>query len=93
MVDPLTAKETSARALEFAFKHLEKKPITAVIFTHSHIDHFGGATGILSPEEANAGKVRIIAPRGFMEEVVSENIIAGTGWRIRRNHAALPARN
>jgi len=78
VVDPLTAKETSARALEFAFKHLEKKPITA---------------GILSPEEANAGKVRIIAPRGFMEEAVSENIIAGTGWRIRRNHAALPARN
>ena len=83
MVDPLTAKETSARALEFAFKHLEKKPITAVIFTHSHIDHFGGATGILSPEEANAGKVRIIAPRGFMEEAVSENIIAGIAMSRR----------
>ena len=77
VVDPLTAKETSARAWAFAIQHLEKKPITAVIFTHSHIDHFGGATGILDPAQVAAGKVRIIAPDGFMDEAVSENVIAG----------------
>ncbi|MBW1891919.1 MAG: MBL fold metallo-hydrolase [Deltaproteobacteria bacterium] len=83
VVDPLTAKETATRALEFAFKHLEKRPITAIIFTHSHIDHFGGATAILSPEEAGAGTVRIIAPYGFMEEAVSENVIAGIAMSRR----------
>jgi linear primary-alkylsulfatase len=83
IVDPLTAEETAARALEFAFQHLEKKPITAIIFTHSHIDHFGGATGILSPEEADTGNVRIIAPHGFMEEAVSENVIAGIAMSRR----------
>lgn len=83
VVDPLTAKETSARAWAFAMQHLPPKPITAVIFTHSHIDHFGGATGILSPEEADAGKVRIIAPNGFIEEAVSENIIAGIAMSRR----------
>ncbi len=85
VVDPLIAKETSARAWAFAMQHLSPKPITAVIFTHSHIDHFGGATGILSPEKADAGKVRIIAPDGFMEESVSENVIAGIAM-ARRAH-------
>lgn len=83
VVDPLTAKETSARAMEFAFEHLEKMPVTAIVFTHSHIDHFGGATGILSPEEADAGKVRIVAPDGFMEEALSENVIAGIAMSRR----------
>ena len=83
VVDPLTAKETSARAWAFAMQHLENKPISAIIFTHSHIDHFGGATGILSPEEAAADKIRIIAPDGFMEEAVSENVIAGIAMSRR----------
>ena len=83
VVDPLTAKETSARAWAFAIQHLEKKPITAVIFTHSHIDHFGGATGILDPAQVAAGKVRIIAPDGFMDEAVSENVIAGIAMSRR----------
>jgi alkyl sulfatase BDS1-like metallo-beta-lactamase superfamily hydrolase len=66
-------------------QHLTRKPISALIFTHSHIDHFGGATGILSPEEAKAGNIRIIAPHGFMEEAVSENVIAGIAMS-RRSH-------
>ena len=76
VVDPLTAKETSAHAWAFAMQHLPPKPISAIIFTHSHVDHFGGATGILSPEEAAANKIRLIAPVGFMEEAASENVIA-----------------
>jgi len=83
IVDTLTAKETAARAWAFAMQHLENKPISAVIFTHSHIDHFGGATGILNPEEATANRIRIIAPDGFMEEAVSENVIAGIAMSRR----------
>ncbi|MCP4667344.1 MAG: MBL fold metallo-hydrolase, partial [Deltaproteobacteria bacterium] len=77
IVDPLTTKETASRAIAFARKHLKNRPIVAVIFTHSHIDHFGGVHGVLSPEEAAGNKVDIITPRGFMEEATSENIIAG----------------
>lgn len=77
IVDPLTAEETASSALELAYKHLGDKPIQAIIFTHNHIDHFGGVLGIISEEEAKAKKVRIIAPKGFLEEATSENIIAG----------------
>lgn len=81
IVDPLTSAETAARAIKFARKHLNnesnQKPIKAVIFTHSHIDHFGGIYGVLPPEEAEKNKVRIIAPEGFMEAATSENILVG----------------
>ena len=86
VVDPLTAKETSARAWAFAMQHLENKPISAVIFTHSHLDHFGGATGILSPYEAAAKGIRIIAPDGFMVEATSENTIAGIAMARRSTY-------
>jgi alkyl sulfatase BDS1-like metallo-beta-lactamase superfamily hydrolase len=75
VVDPLTTTETAAAALALARKHLGDAPIVAVIFTHSHVDHFGGIGGVL-PQGANAG-VRIIAPKGFLEEGTSENILAG----------------
>ena len=77
VVDPLTARETSAKALAFAREHLGDKVVSAVIFTHSHIDHFGGVLGILSPEEAKQRNVPIIAPEFFVDEATSENIIAG----------------
>jgi len=83
IVDPLTASETAAAALALARQHLGDKPIVAIIFTHSHIDHFGGVLGILSAEKAQAGQVRIIAPDGFMEEATSENIIAGPAMSRR----------
>ncbi|MDJ0877522.1 MAG: alkyl sulfatase dimerization domain-containing protein [Halieaceae bacterium] len=74
IVDPLTTKETAAAALAFAREHLEPKPVTAVLVTHSHIDHFGGVLSVLEPD----GSTEIIAPIGFMEEATSENVIAGT---------------
>jgi alkyl sulfatase BDS1-like metallo-beta-lactamase superfamily hydrolase len=77
VVDPLTAKETARAALAFARKHLGNKPVSAVIFTHSHVDHFGGVLGILSTEDAEDRKIPIIAPELFIEEATSENIIAG----------------
>jgi alkyl sulfatase BDS1-like metallo-beta-lactamase superfamily hydrolase len=83
VVDPLTVKPTAERALAFARKHLGNKPIRAVLFTHSHIDHFGGIHGILSADEIKSGHVRIIAPAGFMEEATSENVLAGVAMGRR----------
>lgn len=77
IVDPLTSQETAAAAIAFARKHLGEKPIRAFIFTHSHIDHFGGVLGIASAEDIARDNIEIIAPIGFMEEATSENIIAG----------------
>ncbi|MBU2511525.1 MBL fold metallo-hydrolase [bacterium] len=77
IVDPLTSKETAAKALDLARKNLGDKPVIAIIFTHSHIDHFGGVQGILSAEEFKTKKIRIIAPLGFLAEATSENVIAG----------------
>lgn len=83
LVDPLTAKESSAYALEFARKHLGDKPVSAIIITHAHADHFGGVLGIFSPEEVAKRKIPVIAPEGFMEEATSENILVGTGMGRR----------
>jgi len=74
-VDPLTSEETAAAAIALARKHLGQDPITAVVFTHSHIDHFAGIDAVL-PESARSG-VPIVAPKNFMEEATSENVIAG----------------
>lgn len=86
LVDPLTTRETASRAIAFARQHLDQKPIVAMIYTHSHIDHFGGVLGIMSAEEAASQKVRIIAPQGFMAEATSENIIAGIGMGRRAGY-------
>ena len=83
VVDPLTARETAAAAFGFAMQHLEKRPIVAMIFTHSHIDHFGGVLGVLSSEGVEVENIRIIAPEGFMEEATSENVIAGPAMSRR----------
>lgn len=84
LIDPLTSKETASQALKFAQQHLGKKPIVAIIFTHSHIDHFGGIQGILDNlTEPEKHSLRIIAPQGFTEEATSENIIAGTAMSRR----------
>ena len=77
VVDPLTARETAEAAMQLARQHLDDRPVVAVLFTHSHIDHFGGVLGVISAAQAREQKVRIIAPRGFMDEVTSENVIAG----------------
>ena len=75
LVDPLTTRETASRALEFAREHLGDKPISAIIYTHSHIDHFGGVLGVLPEEQGD--NIPIIAPDGFLQEAVSENVLAG----------------
>jgi linear primary-alkylsulfatase len=77
LVDPLTSVETAQKALALVNRTLGKRPLVAVILTHSHIDHFGGIKGVTSAEEVKSGKVRIIAPKGFLHEAVSENVVAG----------------
>ncbi len=77
VVDPLTVRETAAAALAFAREQLGDKPVTAIIFTHSHVDHFGGALGIVSAEDAQQRQLPIVAPEGFLEEATSENILLG----------------
>ncbi|NQU63799.1 MAG: MBL fold metallo-hydrolase, partial [SAR324 cluster bacterium] len=86
VVDPLTSEETAAAAFAFAKKHLPPKPVTAIIFTHSHADHFGGIAAIISAAEASAKKIPIVAPEGFLAESVSENVIAGIAMRRRAQY-------
>jgi alkyl sulfatase BDS1-like metallo-beta-lactamase superfamily hydrolase len=83
LVDPLTARESSKFALEFARQHLGNKPVSAIIFTHAHADHYGGILGITTPQEVAERKIPIIAPEGFMEEATSENVLVGTGMARR----------
>jgi alkyl sulfatase BDS1-like metallo-beta-lactamase superfamily hydrolase len=82
VVDPLTARETAAAALALARRTLGGAPIVAVVFTHSHVDHFGGVAGVL-PDEASRRGVRIVAPQGFLEEATSENVLAGVAMGRR----------
>jgi alkyl sulfatase BDS1-like metallo-beta-lactamase superfamily hydrolase len=77
VVDPLTTVEVARAALELAQEHVAEKPVLAVIYSHSHIDHYGGVGGVTTAADAAAGKVKVIAPEGFLEHAVSENIIAG----------------
>ncbi len=82
IVDPLTSRETAAAALALARQHLGTDPVTALIFTHSHIDHFGGSGAVL-PDAAHRARVPIVAPKGFLEEATSENVFAGTAMGRR----------
>ncbi len=75
--DPLTAAETARAAKELVDEHLGKMPVVAVIYSHSHGDHWGGVRGIVDEADVKSGKVEIIAPRDFMQYAISENIYAG----------------
>jgi len=77
VIDPLTTATSAAACLELANTQLGERPVTAVIYTHSHADHYGGILGVTSHEAVAAGQVRIIAPEGFLREAVSENLVAG----------------
>jgi len=86
VVDTLTSIEGARAAMELYFKHRGKRPVTAVIFTHTHTDHWGGARGVLDDATLASGKVPIIAPNLFMEHAVSENIIAGPAMLRRAQY-------
>ena len=81
--DTLLTDETAAAAFELATEQLGEFPIKAVVYSHSHIDHFGGVHGIIDETEVTAGEVQVIAPSGFMEEAISENVYAGNAMSRR----------
>jgi alkyl sulfatase BDS1-like metallo-beta-lactamase superfamily hydrolase len=76
VIDPLLSRETARAALDLAEQQLGKRPIRAIIFTHSHADHFGGVRGLVTEDDLRKG-LRIVAPEGFTQEAVSENLLAG----------------
>jgi alkyl sulfatase BDS1-like metallo-beta-lactamase superfamily hydrolase len=86
VVDTLTSIEGARAAMELYFRHRGNKPVAAVIFTHTHTDHWGGARGVLDDEMLADGRVPIIAPDQFMEHAVSENIIAGPAMLRRAQY-------
>ncbi len=81
--DPLTAAETSRAALAFINEKLGKRPVVAVVYSHSHGDHFGGVRGVVDEVDVRSGKVMLIASDGFMEAAISENVFAGTAMNRR----------
>ncbi|EKN4181349.1 alkyl/aryl-sulfatase [Yersinia ruckeri] len=81
--DPLTAKETAAAALAFANEKLGNRPVVAVVFSHSHVDHFGGVRGVVDEKDVQSGKVPIIAPEHFMQAAISENVFSGNAMARR----------
>jgi alkyl sulfatase BDS1-like metallo-beta-lactamase superfamily hydrolase len=93
IIDPLTTAEVAKAALTLARTAVGDKPVRAVIYTHSHADHFGGVRGVVEQADVDAGRVQIIAPEGFVEHAVGENIIAGNAMSRRATYqfgAGLP---
>ncbi|MFC6198324.1 alkyl/aryl-sulfatase [Ponticaulis profundi] len=86
IVDPLSTRETAAAAMELVTKTLGERPITGLIYTHGHADHYGGAAGVIDPEEAEAQGVPIIAPLGFADSISAESAVAG----IHMSRRAVP---
>lgn len=83
VVDPLSARESAAFALAFARQHLGPRPVSALVLSHAHVDHFGGVLGVVSAQEAQSRKLPIVAAQGFMAEATSENIMVGVGMARR----------
>ncbi|MUL66189.1 alkyl/aryl-sulfatase [Mycobacterium sp. CBMA 234] len=86
VIDPLISTETAAAALALYREHRGDRAVTAVIYTHSHVDHFGGVLGVTSQADVDAGKVAIIAPEGFTAHAVQENVYAGTAMARRAGY-------
>jgi alkyl sulfatase BDS1-like metallo-beta-lactamase superfamily hydrolase len=83
VIDPLISTECAAAALALYREHRGERPVTGLLYTHSHVDHFGGARGVVSPNDVASGRVPVLAPEGFLEHAVSENVFAG-GAMTRR---------
>lgn len=86
VVDTGSSAETAKAALELVNEKVERRPVSAVIITHSHVDHFSGIRGVVDEKDVASGKVPLIAPEGFMEEAISENIFAGNAMSRRASY-------
>ncbi|ORB59821.1 alkyl/aryl-sulfatase [Mycobacteroides saopaulense] len=83
VIDPLASMECAAAALELYRRHRGDRPVTGLIYSHSHADHFAGALGVTTVEEVAAGRCPVIAPAGFLEHAVAENVYAGPAMARR----------
>ncbi len=83
VIDPLVCTETAAAALALYRKHRGERVVSAVIYTHSHVDHFGGVLGVTTQADVDAGRVPVLAPEGFTAHAVQENVYAGTAMTRR----------
>ncbi|EOC9234463.1 alkyl/aryl-sulfatase [Enterobacter hormaechei] len=86
VIDPLLSAEPAKEALDLYYANRGKKPVVAVVITHSHVDHYGGLRGVVDEADVKSGKVKIYAPEGFMKEAVSENIMAGNAMSRRASY-------
>ncbi|MFE5338751.1 alkyl/aryl-sulfatase [Isoptericola sp. NPDC056578] len=86
VLDPLIATETAAAALALYREHRGDRPVTGVIYTHCHVDHFGGVKGVTTQEDVDAGRVPVVAPAEFTEHAVAENVYAGTAMARRAGY-------
>lgn len=86
VIDALTTRETASAAYALVTEKLGARPVVAVIYTHSHSDHFGGARGLVDQADVDSGKVKVIAPAGFLAEAVSENVLAGNAMSRRATY-------
>ncbi|MBS0319717.1 MAG: MBL fold metallo-hydrolase [Proteobacteria bacterium] len=85
--DPLTAAETARAALKFANDKLGARPVVAVVYSHSHVDHFGGVRGVVDEADVRSGKVKIIAPEHFLQEAIAENVYSGNAMSRRTQYS------
>jgi alkyl sulfatase BDS1-like metallo-beta-lactamase superfamily hydrolase len=86
VIDPLISTEVAKASLDLYREHRGNRPVVAVIYTHSHIDHYGGVKGVVSEADVRSGKVRVLAPEGFLEHAVSENVYAGNAMSRRATY-------
>lgn len=86
VIDPLISAETAAAALALYREHCGDRPVVAVVYTHSHVDHFGGVKGVTTQEDVDAGRCQVVAPAGLVEEAVSENVYAGPAMSRRAGY-------
>jgi alkyl sulfatase BDS1-like metallo-beta-lactamase superfamily hydrolase len=86
IVDPLVSEETAKVAIDLYYKHRGQKPVKAVIYTHSHVDHYGGVRGVVDEADVESGAVKVYAPDGFLEAAVAENVMAGTAMSRRASY-------
>jgi alkyl sulfatase BDS1-like metallo-beta-lactamase superfamily hydrolase len=86
IVDPMVSAETAKVGLDLYYAHRGQKPVKAVIYTHSHVDHYGGVRGVVDEAAVNSGDVKIYAPEGFLEAAVAENVMAGNAMSRRASY-------
>jgi alkyl sulfatase BDS1-like metallo-beta-lactamase superfamily hydrolase len=88
IIDPLMFAETARAAMDLVYTKVGRRPVRAVIYTHTHTDHYGGVRGVVAEADVKAGKIAIIAPDGFMREVVAEHVIPGPAMNRRAQYQA-----